>query len=120
MIMQHIREKIRILKRGAENLERVHPKIRFTYKPLIASIEMSYGNSNNLVIGPPLVPAVIYTYMDKKTALIFRGGKTVIDNIDYYLIQAPIFGRFFFFFFLVTPGFIRNKMHTAMYIIFDK
>ena len=76
--------KVMILKWGQENLERKNQKIRFTFKPQISSKELSYGNSNNVVIGKPTTKTFIYTYMDKETASIFQMGKTTIDDFPYY------------------------------------
>ena len=61
-----VRSRIKILKRGQENLGGENPKVRFTFKPQISATELSYGNSNNVVIEKPTTKTVIYTWIKRR------------------------------------------------------
>ena len=53
----------------------------------MTATELSYGDSNNVVITKPAARTVIHTYMDKETASIFQIDQNTIDNFPYYSIR---------------------------------
>ena len=82
-----VQSKIKILKKGPETPEREDPKIRFIFKPKISAVELSYGDSNNVVITKPTTRTLINIYADKEIASIFQMGNTTIDDFPYYSIR---------------------------------